>query len=243
MATREPQIFGVGGRFFVESWQQPLLQKHLLSLAQVPEPRVCFLGAANGDNPADIEQFYQQLGRHRCRLSHLRLFEPHTDRFREWFLKHDIIYVGGGATRNLVALLREWEIIEALRDAWREGVILAGTSAGAICWFEGCITDSLPERMLPLRCTGFLAGSACTHYDARPDRPTSFRRHLLAEAIPFPGIATEDHTAVHYRHSKLVEVVTAVPGKQAWQLTRHGDSIDETPLPARFLGEAPGSDR
>ncbi|HET6629500.1 MAG TPA: peptidase E [Woeseiaceae bacterium] len=235
MPGRIPQIFGAGGCFFVEPWQEPLLQRHLLSLAGVPVPRICFLGTANGDNPADIEQFYRQMGRHACRPSHLKLFEPHTDRFRAWFLEHDIIYVGGGATRNLMALWEEWGIVAALHDAWQAGVVLAGTSAGSICWFEGCITDSLPARMLPLRCTGFLAGSGCTHYDARPDRPAAFRRYLLEGRIPFPGIATENHTALHYRGRELFEVVTARRGSKAWRLTRRGDAIVEAPLDARLL--------
>jgi peptidase E len=236
MAERPRQIFGVGGHFFTETWQEPLLQKHLLGLAAAPEPRICFLGTANGDNPADIDQFYQQMGRHPCRLSHLKLFEPPTRRFRELFLAQDIIYVGGGATRNLMALWREWDVIDALRDAWSAGVVLAGTSAGAICWFAGCITDSLPEELLPLICTGFLPGSACTHYDSRPDRPAAFRHYLAQGAIPFPGLALEDHTAAHFRDAGLVEIVTAVAGKAAYRLTRGATGVQEIRLEARLLG-------
>lgn len=237
MSRRAQQIFGVGGCFFVEPWEPPLLQQQMLSLAGVDEPRVCYVGTAGGDNPSDIEQFYRQMQRHRCRLSHLKLFEPHTDRFAEFFLQHDIVYVGGGATRNLMTLWRDWGLIEALREAWEAGVVMAGTSAGSICWFEGCITDSLPQRLLPLACTGFLSGAGCTHYDARPDRPAQFRRYLLEGAIPAPGIATDNHTAIHYRGTQLLEVVTAVRGKQAYRLDVRAGAIHETALPARYLGD------
>jgi peptidase E len=135
-----------------------------------------------------------------------------------------------------MALWREWGLVEALRQAWQAGVVLAGTSAGSICWFEGCITDSIPDRLLPLHCTGFLEGSACTHYDARPDRPEAFRRFLREGAIPGPGIATENHTALHYRGTELLEVVSAVHGKRAWRLVLVDGEIQETPLPARQLG-------
>jgi peptidase E len=236
MSSKQPQIFGVGGHFFVEPWQPPLLQRHLLSLAGVTEPRVCFIGTAGGDNPGDVEHFYRQMQRHRCRLTHLSLFAPHTSRFDELFLEQDIIYVGGGATRNLMALWRDWELIEPLRRAWQAGVVLAGTSAGSICWFEGCITDSLPERMLPLACTGFLAGSGCTHYDSRPDRPASFRRYLLDGSIPAPGLATDDHVGIHFVGTELVDVVTAVPGQCAHRLEILDGSLVETRLPARYLG-------
>lgn len=236
MAQRTPQIFGVGGNFFVDAWERPLLQLQLLSLTDAVEPRICYLGTAGGDHPADIDQFYSQLNRHRVRLTHLKLFEPHTDRFADWFLGHDIVYVGGGATRNLMTLWRDWGVIDALRTAWHAGVVLAGTSAGAICWFEGCITDSLPERLLPLSCTGFLRGSACTHYDSRPDRPGRFRHFLQNGDIPGPGIATDNHTALYYRGTQLHEVVTAKPGKQAYRLEVVDGMVTETPLPARLLG-------
>jgi dipeptidase E len=234
--ARVPQIFGIGGNFFVEPWQRPSLQQYLLRLAGVDEPRVCFIGTAGGDNPGDVEQFYRQMQRHRCRLTHLNLFAPHTSRFEDWFMQHDIIYVGGGATRNLVALWREWGLVAPLRAAWQSGVVLAGTSAGSICWFEGCITDSLPEQMLPLKCLGFLRGSACTHYSSRPDRPAEFRRYLLSGAIAGPGLASEDHVGLHYVGTSLQEVVTAVPGKQAYELEVRAGEIVERPLAARFLG-------
>jgi dipeptidase E len=237
MSSRQPQIFGVGGHFFVEPWEPPLLQRHLLSLAGTDEPRICFIGTAGGDNPADVEQFYRQMQQHRCRLTHLNLFAPHTARFEEFLLEHDIIYVGGGATRNLMALWRDWDLIEPLRRAWQAGVVLAGTSAGSICWFEGCITDSLPATLLPLKCTGFLRGSGCTHYDARPDRPEAFRRYLLEGAIAGPGIATDDHVGLHYIGTRLAEVVTAVAGQQAHRLEIVDGRLIETALPARYLGE------
>lgn len=233
--TDKRQIFGVGGHFFVEPWEPPLLQEHLLSLAHVEEPRICFIGTAGGDNPNDIEQFYRQMQRHRCRLTHLSLFAPHTARFSEWFLEHDILYVGGGATRNLMALWKDWRLVEALRTAWNAGVVLSGTSAGSICWFEGCITDSLPERLLPLECTGFLQGSGCTHYGSRPDRPREFERYLLDGSIAAPGFATEDHTAMHFKGTELWEVVTAVAGKQAYRLDVRDGRILQTTLPARLL--------
>lgn len=232
------QIFGIGGRFFVEPWEEPLLQRHLLTLAGKEEPRVCFIGTAGGDNPNDVELFYRQMSRHRCRLTHLSLFAPHTAHFSDWFLEHDIVYVGGGATRNLMTLWQDWGLIEALRTAWNAGVVLSGTSAGSICWFEGCITDSLPEKLLPLRCTGFLRGSGCTHYDARPDRPREFHRYLLDGSIPAPGIATGDHVAIHYIGTELASVVTAVAGRHAHRLEVRDASIVESALPARWLGDA-----
>ena len=231
------QIFGVGGKFFVEPWEEPLLQRHLLGLPDKPEPKVCFLGTATGDNPVDIEQFYRELGQQRARLSHLNLFAPHTADFAGFLGDHDIIYVGGGATRNLMALWRDWGMDVALRQVWEGGVVLSGTSAGSICWFEGCITDSLPKTLLPLDCVGLIKGSGCTHYDARPDRPPRFRALIAEGQIPAPGLATEDHVGIHFVDDALFDVVTAKPGQRAWRLELEDGRLVETPITARYLGD------
>lgn len=229
------QILGIGGNFYVKPWQPPTLQRHLLQLAGVASPRICLLATATGDNPADIEMFYRHLGQHDCRLSHLNLFNPGTDDFERLFLSQNIIYVGGGATRNLIAIWREWGIDKALRTAWESGVVLAGTSAGSICWFESCITDSLPQKLLPLKCLGFLKGSGCTHYDARPDRPTTFRKLIAEGTIEGPGLATDDDTALHYIDDRLHEVVTARRGATAHRIVKTAMGCAEEALPARYL--------
>lgn len=235
MKTR--QIFAIGGKFIVDLWQAPVLQKHLLSLADMPEPRVCYIGTATGENPRDTEVFYRSMNRHGCRVSHLNLFEPHTEDFEDYLLGHDIIYVAGGSTRNMLTIWRDWGLDTALETAWREGVVLSGTSAGAICWFEACITDSLPSELRPLDCLGFLPGSACTHYDARPDRPTTFRALIGDGTLPGPGLATDDFTALHYVGTELREVVSAKKGARAYLIERDGAGHRETPLPARLIGE------
>ncbi len=234
--SKQRQIFAVGGNFFVQAWQQPLLQRHLLGLSTNVSPRICLLAGANGDNPADIELFYRQINQHACRPYHLSLARPITLDFEDYFLGMDIIYVFGGATKNLLAGWREWGLDTALRTAWDQGVILSGTSAGAICWFESCITDSFPPVMLPLRCTGMLKGSACTHYDARPDRPPSFRKFIADGSIDSPGIATDDDTALHYIGDALHEVVTVRHGATAYRVTRTADGYTEEALPARYIG-------
>ena len=235
--TRQPQIFGVGGNFFPPAYKSTALQRHLLSLAGVASPRICLLAAANGENPYDIEVFYHQMNKHDCRPYHLSTARMITLDYLDYFMSMDIIYVFGGVTKNLMAIWREWEMIDALREAWQAGVVLSGCSAGSICWFESCITDSFPTQMLPLKCTGFLKGSASTHYDARPDRPPTFRRLIASGEIESPGIATDDDTALHYIGDTLHEVVTARRGATAYRVERTPDGYSETALPARYIGD------
>lgn len=84
------------------------------------------------------------------------------------------------ATRSLLAIWRAWELPEILRTAWEAGVVLAGLSAGAICWFEAGITDAVAGQLSVLPGLGFLAGSCCPHYDGEPERRPASTRMLIS---------------------------------------------------------------
>lgn len=230
------QIFAIGGKFSVESWQQPLLQRHLLGLAKRPTPRICLLAGASGDSATAIETFYRELNQHDCRPFHLNMYKPVTRDFEDFFRSMDIVYVSGGATKNLVAVWRDWGVDGALRAAWDGGVIMSGTSAGSICWFESGLTDSFPTELLPVDCTGMLPGSGCPHYDSRPDRAPIFRRLIADGTMPSPGIGTDDDTAAHYIDGALHEVVSQRATAGACIVARTNEGFSETPIPVRFLG-------
>jgi len=89
---------------------------------------------------------------------------------REHVLSQDVIYVGGGNTKSMLGIWREYGLPEILREAWEAGGGGAGLSAGAICWFEQGLTDSFEEELRPLQCLVLLKGSACPHYDGDPAR-------------------------------------------------------------------------
>jgi peptidase E len=226
------QILAIGGRFYVDTWQPPLLQRHLFALSPVPSPKICLLAGAVGDNPAAIEQFYREIGQYDCRLTHLNIYKPVTRDFADYFAAQDIVYVNGGSTRNLITVWRDWGIDAALRGAWEQGVVMSGTSAGMNCWFEACITDAYPPEMLPTPCIGLLAGSACAHYHTRPDRAPTFRRLLADATIPGPGYAADDDVALHFIGTELHEAVSARPEAGAWRLR----GAEEQPLPVRYIG-------
>jgi dipeptidase E len=245
-ATAKPakrQIFAMDSGFLSEEpWVEPVIARHLFSLTGKAEPRICLLATASGDSSAIIETFYRIMGRYPCRASHLNMFAPSTSDFARFFSGHDIVYVAGGATRNLMSVWKDWKLDEALRTAWDAGVILSGESAGLNCWFESCITDSLPEKLLPLSCLGFLKGSACPHYDPQLDRPALFNRPLLFRSliasgeIPGPGIAVQSHVALHYVEDQLVDVVTDKKGSRAFKVERVPNGYLETPIDARYIG-------
>ncbi|MCG8366315.1 MAG: peptidase E [Pseudanabaenales cyanobacterium] len=198
------QIVAMGGGGFSMEAENPLLDQYILGLAEKEKPRVCFLPTASGDSDRYIVRFYSAFLKFPCTPTHLSLFQPPTADLRSFVLEQDIIYVGGGNTRSLLALWREWEIDQILREAWEAGIVLAGLSAGSICWFEEGMTDSVPGSLNPLRCLGFLKGSHCPHYDGEAERRPAYQR-LLSEGLISEGYAADDGVGLHFVGGSLRE--------------------------------------
>jgi peptidase E len=115
-----------------------------------------------------------------------------------------------------------------LREAWQQGVVLAGWSAGMICWFEHGVTDSFGPQLAPMECLGFLPGSACPHYDSEEQRRPVYTR-LVAEGLP-SGVAADDDVALRYVGTELREVVTSREGAAAYRVEPAGERPLETSL-------------
>jgi peptidase E len=131
---RQKQIIAIGGGGFASEPDNPRLELYLLAQTRKANPRVCFIPTATGDAPVYVAKFYAAFSKYRCRLTHLPLFER-TPKLRGLLLAQDLIYVGGGNTKSMLAVWREWDLPKYLREAWNAGTVLSGVSAGAICWF------------------------------------------------------------------------------------------------------------
>jgi dipeptidase E len=216
----EPQIVGIGGPG--DTPEQTLaLSEHVLSLTGKERPRVIHVPTAVGDAPEWIVFMYERLGG-LCELSHLRFFPWPPRDLREVVLSQDAISVGGGNVANMLAIWRVHGFGEILREAWEQGIVLFGVSAGMICWFEAVVTDSFGPQLEGLSDgLGFLAGSACPHYDGEPMRRPRYRE-LVENGFP-EGIAAEDGVGLHYVGTELREVVTCRPGATAFRVTRDGE--------------------
>ncbi len=154
---------------------------------------------------------------------------------RSYLLAQDVIYVGGGSTRNLLVLWREWGLDVFLREAWMSGVLLAGLSAGSICWFEEGVSDSVAAgRLEALRCLGFLPGSNCPHYDGEIERRPAYHR-LLREGKLQPGYAVDDGAALHFIGDRLAGSVRSRPAATAYRVEAVGDRVEETALESKLL--------
>ena len=164
----------MGGGGFMAERGSPL-DDFMRSLADASRPRVCFVPTPAGDSDRVIAAFFEAFSRRDCEPSCLRLFGIPTAPL-EQLEAQDVIYVSGGNTANALALWRLHGVDEALRAAWDRGAVLGGVSAGANCWIECCVTDSLREALDPLHDgLGLLAGSFCPHYDGEARRRPVYR--------------------------------------------------------------------
>jgi peptidase E len=153
---------------------------------------------------------------------------------KEILLAQDLIYVGGGNTKSMLAVWREWKLPEILRQAWNSGIILAGISAGAICWFETGITDSWAGHLAPLPCLGWLPGACCPHYDGEAERRPAVHQFVAKGLIP-EVLALDDGAAAHFVGRNLERVISSRPKANAYRVRREGRSFVETLIPATRL--------
>jgi peptidase E len=216
-----------------------LLHAIELSGAEGRAPRVCYVGTADGDQRWYTALFTEAGRAAGAAVSSLSLFPmPNVADMAGLLLGQDVIWVGGGSVANLLALWRLHGLDEIFRTAWQAGVVLAGVSAGSICWHAGGTTDSFgPDLRAVTNGLGFLPYSNGVHYDSEPQRRPTYQRLITEEILP-DGYATDDGVGLVYRGTELAEAVTEVRGKGAYVVTREGGQVREERIEPRVL---PGS--
>jgi peptidase E len=222
-------VVAIGGGGFSTLGKVGVVEDYVLGLAVRDRPKVCFLPTA-GDAEARIENFYASFAARDCETSHLPLFRTAVADIESFLAGQDVIFVGGGNTRNMLLLWHAWGVDAALRHAWHNGVILAGVSAGAICWFEGGLTDSFPAVLRPLPGLGWIRGSFCPHYDSEPGRRAAFADAITSGALP-AGYAVDDHVALHFSDGRLVTTLSSEPGRMARYVSLNEGNVVEQALP------------
>lgn len=227
-------IIAMGGGGFSMEPDNLALDRYVIAQTAKSHPRVCFLAQASGESQDYTLRFYNAFNQLDCQASHLSLFQPHTADLEGFLLSQDVIYVGGGNTKSMLALWREWGLPAILRRAGEQGIILAGISAGSICWFEQGLTDSIPGKLTALPCMGFLAGSCSPHYDGEVNRRPSFQT-LVANGGIMPGYAFDDGAAGHFVDGKLAACVSSRPNAKGYHVDPHDSQAVETVLETRYL--------
>lgn len=232
-------ILAMGGGGFTMAERSPALDRFALSLAAAPVPRVCFLPTASGDPRDQVAAFYDRFGSWPCEPSILSLFHLARDRVDPvaHVLAQDVIYVGGGSMRNMLAIWREHSIDAAMRDAWARGTVLAGLSAGAMCWFAGGVSKSAgaPE---PVRGLGLLDGSLSVHLDSEPERWPVYTEAVASGRLP-AGWAADDSAALVFSGVTLRECVASRAGARVLRVDSDGaGGVASAPTAVRVLDGA-----
>jgi peptidase E len=224
----KPTIVAMGGISWEDDDRRPL-EDYWLGLTGVERPRVLVVPTAVADAADPTLAIVSQL-QDRAQVSFVRFFPWPPDDLRELALGQDAIYVSGGNTANALAIWRVHGFDAILREAWEARIVLAGWSAGMICWFEAGVTDSFGPQLEGLRDgLGFLPGSACPHYDGEGERRPVYSR-LVREGFP-SGLAADDCVALRFDGTELAETVTSNDGSRAYRVSAEG----EEPIEPRRL--------
>jgi peptidase E len=227
------QIIAMGGGGFSMEPDNLALDRYVMAQTGKDRPKVCFLPTASGDATEYMLNFYKSMAELDVRASALSLFYPHTTDLEGFMLEQDVIYVGGGNTRNMLAVWREWGMDKILKNALENGVVLAGISAGAMCWFEEGVTDSAGP-LAPMTCLGFLNGGCTPHYDGEADRRPALHKLIMEERMR-SCYAADDGAALHFIDGECHLVVTSCPNANAYLVEKINGVVQETPLAKRYL--------
>ena len=223
------QIIAIGGGGFGRSPGEGLIEKYILDQSKKKVPNICFIPTATGDNEAYKVNFYSTFSKLDCSPAHLDFFKR-TPNLQDLILNQDIIFVGGGNTKSMLAVWKDWELDILLNEAYEKGVIMSGVSAGAICWFDQGITDSWSEDLKVTDCLGFVRGACCPHYDEEPQRKPSLKKFLL-EKVLNSCYAVEGGCALHIQDEKEYKSIVFSQNKNSFHVEIKNKKVVEKPYP------------
>jgi peptidase E len=231
-------IIAIGGAAFAAEPRNLALDKYILTQTGKARPKVLMIPTATGDTPVYVAKFYAAYASLDAVPTHLPFFERTPD-VRSLVLEQDAVFVGGGNTKSMLAVWREWGLPEILKEAYEKGIVLGGVSAGAICWFQQGVTDSWADRLRPLDGLGLVSGSCCPHYDGEVERRPAYH-HLIETGAIAPGYAIEDGVAAHFKDGRLARIVTKKVGSSAYHVSLVSGRAREERLEAATVSLDPG---
>lgn len=192
-------------------------------------PKLVFVPTAVGDR-ADIITLFQE----RCEsigiVPHiLRTFissYQQKETFEAILQDADIVVVYGGNTLNMLAIWKAHGIDVLLKKAYELGVLMAGGSAGSLCWFEEGTTDSRPVNVSKIECMGWIQGSHCPHYHAEAERKPMYHESILSGVLK-AGYALDDYAGLYFENEKAVETSSIADGNNVYYVDIHESVIRE----------------
>lgn len=214
-----------GGGFTNDA--DPALEEGCLALLPA-RPRLGYIGWANGDEPARIARFHARFGAVAAATSHLGAETDQTT-LAAWLADQDMVYLGGGDTARLLAILRRDGRAALFGAANAAGCLLAGVSAGGVCWFDWILSDTGGHGPAPIDGLGMVGAGICPHYDTEPGRHGPFAKAVAARD-DLPAYAVDDGAGIVTRGSEVLGQFSARPTAAAYAVRRTAGGITHRPL-------------
>ncbi len=217
MDNVQKKIIAVGGGGFTHK-SDAKLDKFIIDQCLKAKIKFGFLPTASMDSVEKIDLFYKELGKYNLELSHFELCS-NTNGFSNWLFEKDIVYVGGGNTNQMLKIWEEKKLKKIFVKAYESGIILSGVSAGAVCWFDWILTDSIGPDYNTLRGINLISGS-CTPHSSEKKRMDKFKIDIKNNILP-PGIAIDDGVAVLFINGRVKEVCSSRKNKDAYFIDKN----------------------
>ena len=222
---KERNIIAIGGGGFGANPGQGIIEEYILKQTKKKKPNICFIPTATGDNEAYKVNYYATFSKLQCNPTHLDFFKRTPD-LNELISTQDAIFVGGGNTKSMLAVWKEWRLDKLLKRAYKQGTVMSGVSAGAICWFENGITDSWATDLKIMPCMNFIKGTCCPHYDEEPQRKPAVKKLILANKVK-NIYAVDGGVALHIKNEKNFKSVVFRKDKNSYEVSSKKGNIIE----------------
>jgi len=210
---------------------------YVAKLTNKDQPSICFIPTAAADNRRSIQDWFDGTSRldidPHVLLTFISSYQQ-KETFEEIIMKMDAIIVGGGNTLNMLAIWNAQGIDTVLRKAYENGIIMAGGSAGSLCWFDSGTTDSRPKELSILECLGFLNYSHCPHYSSEKSRRPLYHQNILNGDLA-PGYAIDDLAGIVFRNEQVDHVVQMNEENKAYFVYKEKGEIIEDILPGKII--------
>ena len=227
MSEKVGQIIAIGGGGF---GIKANIEEYIISQSNASKPNICFIPTASAEDKAYTVRYYSTFAKFNCNPTHLNFFQR-TPRLASLINKQDIIYVGGGNTKSMLAVWKEWKLDKLLLKAYNRGAILCGVSAGSICWFEKGVTDSWASNLNVIDCLGFVKGNNCPHYNSEKDREPSVHKFLNDKVID-SCYASDDGAALHFNDGKLVSAISFYKNANSYDISIKDNKVNQKTIKA-----------
>jgi aminopeptidase N len=221
-------IIAIGGGGFGRNPGDGVIEQYILDQTNIEKPNICFIPTATGDNEAYKVNYYSTFSKLNCNPVHLDFFKR-TPNLENLISDQDAIFVGGGNTKSMLAVWKDWGLDGLLHTAYKNGVVMSGVSAGANCWFEGAVVDSWENSLEVIDCMGFIKGNFCPHYDEEPERRPAVKK-FLEDNVFDSCFSSEGNCALHIKNESDYLSINFGKEKKSYKVSIDNGKVKEAPF-------------